>query len=371
MGLLPPIITGVGLVLVYLLIVTQTMTAQESAPGSSDGNSVGTQGSSNSYLPAVFRPVPAIVLNEIGRPTSTNHWSLSWSSGGNNVLHYEVQEAHDANFTVGVTSYNSGNNPSIPFNHPPSLDNVYYYRVRAVYSQGNGQWSNIRSVRGGWRDDFDDPTSGWAMRRTTYLEYIIGYYQEGNLIIIVDDRWDWTIWSPLVPAPEPPYAIEYVARIHDASNLVSHGAVYGGDWNGQPCPDYSSFDGIYKHHICFNEFYNNNFIWYGPLKMVFERVDFLYWCADVPKCDGDPPLKRALGYSYERPVLDKDPGDWHTWRIEVRQTGIKLFVDGFEFSSNNDNMFVNNPYFGLFASTNEYKPSILITDSYQVTYLDQ
>ena len=97
-------------------------------------------------------------------------------------------------------------------------------------------------VIGGYRDDFSDESSGWSpVRRTTYLEETIAYYgdgnEEGSLVIIVADRWDWLIASPLMPAPEPPYAIEFRARVHDASNLVSGGAVFGGDWNGQACPE--------------------------------------------------------------------------------------------------------------------------------------
>lgn len=355
------------LVIVYLFIIAQTMMAQENAPGGEI-----FQGNNLSYLPVVFKPMPVINLNPIGRPNSANQWGLIWSSGGADLLRYEVQEAHNSAFTAGLTSYNPGTATSIPFNHPPSLDNIYYYRVRAIYSHGSGPWSNVRSVQGGWRDDFNDFDSGWEMRRTTYLEYTIGYYQDGTFTIIVDDDRDWTIFSPLVPAPEPPYAIEYVARLESPANHVSHGAVYGGDWNGQPCPDYNSWDGIYRHHNCFNQFYNNNFNWdTARLRINFERVDFLYWCPETPDCEGEPLLRRSVGHSFAWTVLPDDDGAWHTWRIEVRPTGLKMFVDGIEFASDADTTFVNNPYFGLFAATNEFTRSTLITDYYQVTYLDQ
>jgi hypothetical protein len=364
------VMASIGLALVYILIVVQTMMAQGGGP--SDSTGLLTQGNGRSYMPVVLKPLAPLVLNPVGRPNSANQWNVSWNSGGAGVTQYELQEANDPDFTANVTNYSPGTATSYLVNtHAPSLNNIYYYRVRAIVGGLTGPWSNVQSVRGGWRDDFSDPNSGWAMRRTTYLELTNGYYKDNVYTIVVDDRWDWVIYSPLIPAPEPPYVIEYYARLHDASNLVSHGVAYGGDWNGQPCPDYSSFDGIYKHQICFNHFYNNNYIWYGPLKMVFERVDFLYWCDDVPKCDGDPPLKRALGYSYEDNVLAEDPGNWHLWRVEVRPDGIKLYVDGHLFSQNSDTMWVHEPYFGLFASTNEYKPSILITDWFQVLYLDE
>lgn len=361
---------SLGLAFVYIFIVAQTMMAQSGVP--SDSARLDAQGGGvRSFMPAVFKPLDPLVLHPIGRPNASNEWFVSWAGGGNSAT-YELQEANDPDFTTNVVTYNVGVETGLVVNtHAPSLNNIYYYRVREIIDGATGPWSNVQAVRGGWRDDFDDPNSGWAMRRTTFLEAINGYYKGGMYTIVVDDRWDWTIHSPMIPAPEPPYAIEYYAKLHEASNLVSHGAVYGGDWNGQPCPDYGSFDGIYKHDICFNHFYNNNYIWYGPVKMVFERVDFLYWCEDVPKCDGDPPLKRALGYSYESNVLPEDPGAWHLWRVEVREDGIKLYVDGRLFSQNSDTQWIHEPYFGLFASTNEYKPSILITDWFQVLYLNE
>ena len=94
---------------------------------------------------------------------------------------------------------------------------------------------------GGYRDDFNDPNSGWAMRRTTYLKKVIGVYYQGNYGILATDNYEWGIFSPLRPAPAVPYAIEYRSILENNKwTLASHGAVFGGDWTGEPCPDYSS-----------------------------------------------------------------------------------------------------------------------------------
>ena len=224
-------------------------------------------------------------------------------------------------------------------------------------------------IIGGYRDDFSDASSGWSpVRRTTYLEETVAYYgsgsEAGNLIIIVADRWDWLIASPLKPTPEAPYAIEFRTRVHDASNLVSGGAVFGGDWNGQPCPEIGN---VYQTTNCFNHFYNFNMIFYGPLKLLHEQVDSLFWC---PNCGGSP-IKR-LGPTIDvDPILSNGPSlEWHTYRIEVRASGVKFFVDNVQRATFSNTTYINEPYFGVFASTDEYKPSIWFFDYYQVTALD-
>lgn len=321
------------------------------------------------YMPVTFKapPKPTLVVT---RPNSANQWTATWSDGGPYITSYELQESHDPDFGT-LTNTNPGDvglATTQDFAHSISSNSVYYYRVRAIAGSLAGGWSDVVEVAGGYRDDFNDPSTGWGMRRTTYLEETNAYYGSGNeagqLVVVVGDRWDWIIASPLVPAPDVPYSIEYQAKVHDASNLVSGGMVFGGDWNFEACPEIGN---VYRTDNCFNHFYNFNYIFYGPIKLLHERVDRLEWCLN---CNGSP-LKR-LG-----PTQELDPAighngslNWHTYRVDVKADGAYLYIDGVFKRHFTDTTFINDPYFGVFASTDEYKPSIWLYEYYQVTPLD-
>jgi hypothetical protein len=314
------------------------------------------------YMPVIFNP---LVISAT-RPNSSNQWTITWENDSS-ATGYVIQESKEPDFSIVTNEVTVGDVGSYQFNNPLSFNNVYYYRVRPV--ELSNFWSNVAIVVGGYRDDFSDATSGWVpMRRTTYLEETNAYYgsgsEAGNLIIIVADRWDWLLASPLAPAPEVPYAIEFRMRVHDASNLVSGGMVFGGDWNGQACPEIGN---IYQTTNCFNHFYNYNFIHYGPLKLLHEQVDSLFYC---PTCGGSQ-IKRQGPNSIIDPIVDLGTAqDWHTYRVEVRSSGVTLFIDGSQKGTFSNTSYINEPYFGVFASTDEYKPSIWFYDYFQVTSLD-
>ncbi|WP_420644323.1 hypothetical protein [Candidatus Leptofilum sp.] len=327
-------------------------------------SATGVISSNITYLPIVFTTFKI----EVSLPNSSNQWTVSWDKVSG-ATGYIIQESQDPNFVMIADEITVGDVDSYQFDTPLSFNNVYYYRVRPVYPDYNGPWSDSVMVIGGYRDDFNNDTSGWVpTRRMTYLEETVVRYgsgsEAGNLIIIVADRWDWLIGSPLKPAPEPPYAIEFRARVHDASNLVSGGAVFGGDWNGDACPEIGN---VYQTDNCFNHFYNFNFIFYGPLKLLHEQVNSLVWC---PTCGGSP-IKRIGPTVDVDPILSNGPSlEWHTYRIEVRNSGVQFYLDGALKWTFSDTTYINEPYFGVFASTDEYKPSIWFYDYYQVTRLD-
>ncbi len=318
------------------------------------------------YLPIISTPLPKPTISAT-KPNSANNWTVSWDGGVTSATKYELQEAQDASFTTPATY--DVNGTSQAFTKVASFNNYYYYRVRTYANGLVSEWSDPIRVIGNYRDDFNDSSSNWTpVRRMTFLEQTNAYYgsgsEAGNLIIVVADRWDWMIASPLVEAPSLPYAIEYRARVHDASNLISGGLVFGGDWNGQPCPEVGN---VYRTTNCFNHFYNYNFIFYGPLKLLHEQVDSLVWC---PDCGGSP-IKRIGTTTELDPLIPNGPSlDWHTYRVEVREDGARFYLDGVFKQHFTDTTWINEPYFGVFASTDEYKPSIWFFDYFEVTNLD-
>ncbi len=317
-------------------------------------------------------PQPGQLTLTAGEPNGFNAWPVSWTADSN-ATSYELQEAHQADFSDGQIN-NVGTATSLTLTKTPSPENVYYYRVRSRIGDTVGPWSNVGRVVGGFRDDFEDPNSGWAMRRTTYIEEVHGRYQDGMYVLDVNDRWDWGISSPGKPAPRVPYVIDFWAMIDDGgANLWSFGAVFGGDWPAANCPMSTTADGWYKHGDCFNHFYNTNTIFYGPLKLLFERVDYLEWCL---QCGGSP-LKRLgdINPGSIKTYKLVDPTCWNHYRVEVREDIIMVYAAKLGFEpvlqyTYRDTRYVNNDYFGLFASTDEYTNGIWWFDNFQVMPLD-
>ena len=314
---------------------------------------------------------PGMVALTAGQPNGFNAWTVSWTVDPN-ATGYEVHEAQSADF-ADAQPIIVGQQTSVTRQKQPTPSNVFYYRVRSLVGQQTGPWSNVGTVVGGYFDDFSDPNSGWSLRRTTYIEEVFGYYDDGEYVMDVNDRWDWGLASPGKPAPRVPYVIDFYATIVDGANLWSFGGVFGGDWPAPNCPMAGGYDGWYKHQDCFNHFYNTNSIFYGPIKLLFERVDQLEWCVT---CGGSP-MKR---------IGDIDPGDiktyklvdptgWNHYRIEVRADVINVYAAKRGLTPELqyqyfDTRYVNSPYFGLFASTDEYTNALWRFDDFQVMPID-
>ena len=328
-----------------------------------------------SFIPLTtfgFAPQPGQSTLTAGTPTSSNAWTVSWTADPVATA-YELQEAHNADFSDAQT-IDVGAATSVTLSRGPAKKNVYYYRVRTLVGQQTGPWSNVERVVGGYFDDFEDPLSGWSLRRTTYIEEVHSRYEDGYLVLDVNDRWDWGISSPGTPAPRVPYVIDFHAMIDGGgANLGSFGAVFGGDGPAPNCPMSTTSDGWYLHQDCFNHFYNTNTIFYGPLKLLFERVDQLEWCL---ACGGSP-LKRLgdINPGSIKTYKLVDPTGWNHYRMEVREDIIKVYAAKLGFEPElqytyRDTRYVNNPYFGLFASTDEYTNGIWWFDNFLVAPID-
>lgn len=366
-------------VTIFVLAVCIVFAGVQALPAASAGPAVGVaqdaapldvteEMTATLYLPTIYRtpPVPSLTAT---RPNSNNHWTLNWAiENAVGITGYEIEESQVADFSSGVQTYQVGPiNSYLINNKVASPHNQYFYRVRAVVGDLKGPWSQPIEVIGAYRDDFGDNSTGWTARRMSFLEETRVYYgsgaESGYLIAIVADRWDWVVGSPLKKAPQVPYAIEFRMRIHDPANLLSGGAVFGGDWNGQACPHIGN---VYQTDHCFNQFYNFNLIYYGPIKLLHEKVDQLIWC---PSCGGSP-LKR-FGPTIDVGQLLPNPANgWNNYRIEVRADGARFYVNGNFVRHFTDTSYINRPYFGVFASTDEYKPSIFFYDWYEVKPLD-
>jgi uncharacterized repeat protein (TIGR01451 family) len=316
------------------------------------------------YLPVIAKPVPppdppvAPVLNSIGRPTSGNSWDLSWSiSNSTGVTGYVVEESNSSDFSSLTATYNT-TSTNLTVTKPFSTDHVYYFRVRAMIGIIAGNWSNVRSVITGYRDNFSTDTT-WAIRREDTDDSENFLLRENGLLIHRElGRWDYMITSPLEVAVAPPYRYDARIRFTGADNLHAYGLVFGGDWNGNNCPNpnYSS---------CFTKYYRLLVLWYGSpntLRFNFKRID-----------SHDPVNNAGRGPTlipFTDVNVNTPPDTWQNWSIEVNADGlIKIFVNGNLIGQVVDTELINRPYFGGFSATNEYAGLQVDFDWVQVTPL--
>jgi uncharacterized repeat protein (TIGR01451 family) len=314
------------------------------------------------YFPLLFKRWPAVpyapTMNSISNPDQEENYAVSWSYSYTDisVLTYTLQEATDENFS-DPTNYYPGNSTSYSFTDKDSGN--YYYRVRGHNQYGAGNWSNVSgtTVRSySYHYDFSSPTTvsnPWPVRRSSLYEGDVwgGTWteeQQGSLFAVMNDKFDFAISSPMEVAPAPPYSIQTRVAIHDPANLVAYGIIFGAN-DGSPCP-------AYRASGCFYHYYRLEVIWDSSLKAGFKRID--QHESDKGKGQGT----ELAGYRY----VGGDAGGWHIWRFEVKTDGIDVYYDGSLFSSTSDNTYVNDPYFGVYTSANEYKPSIGRFDYYYV-----
>lgn len=282
----------------------------------------------------------------VSRPDEFNEWTASWTGGGAGGSQYELQEDGDKDFD-SPTSYMVDAAQVYDFSHNPSPFNYYCYRVRSVAGAQTGPWSNVKCVVGGYFDQFADDSTGWAIRREdTDDTNNISYYHEGDdrkvYVLEINGRWDYALASPLQRAPEPPYVIEAKVRLNEPDNLNTYGFVFGGDWNGSECPndDFSS---------CFNKYYRLTLLYNGNpdhLRLSLKRID---------RHEGPNSGRGQTLIDYDDILVYSPAIGYKTWRIEVEADGtITIFVNGYQVKQTHDTRYINNPYFGIFAASDEY-----------------
>jgi hypothetical protein len=317
------------------------------------------------YFPIVMANWPPLpptpVLEDIDNPIWDRAYALQWyeplSISTAPVMSYTLQESSDSGF-ADVTHYHVLTT-SVPFSmaqKPWGTMGHFYYRVRAHTPWGEGPWSNAESaLLLSRRDDFDYPQTGWTARRTSApdLDMMESWYHAGRFYTGVEDRFDFGIFSPLQEAPEPPYKLTLQSRILHLANLTSFGMVFGGN-EGTFCHvervNAQASDG------CFSHYYRLNVIFGGYFKYQVKRVDYH---SERGKGEGD----RDWGYAY---FDTSDPTGWQTWEIRVYDNGFGIYGNGRYLQWIPDTRYINDPYYGIFSSTNEYNGARFLHEYFRV-----
>jgi len=310
------------------------------------------------YLPVAFKAVPVPHLNNVPEVNSNNQWTVSWTDINETGASYELQEYSDASF-ASPTTIDAGSSLTHLISHAASVNNYYCYRVRAKVNGVYSGWSNTDCTYGNYYDSMGNSSSGWFIRRQdTDDTNNSSYYQNGTYVIKIGGRWDYAIGSSMVPAPASSYRLETSVKLIDGvDNLQTYGIVFGGDWNGQPCPnsDYSS---------CFNHYYRLQVIWYGStnkMRIDLKRIDYHD--------------ENNVGRGHVKLIDFKDvhvgnPSGWNKWTIDVSSNGtIKVYVNGDYVGGGVDTKYINDRYFGGYAASNEYSGTAASFDWFSATAL--
>lgn len=351
------ILSGYGSAsLTYEAVLTDTLVSGAVVTNSVDINYDGTAisrmaqtniiTSTNLYLPIISKSIPPPSLS-VDRERGINAWTVGWSTSVSGVTGYELQESTSTDFTNATTRNFGSDETSFYKVGPATYVSYYCYRLRSYIDDSISGWSQTRCVSGDYYDEFSTTDSGWSIRRQD-TDDVANYtaYDDDNLILKIGGRWDYAIASPLVPAPEPPYHIQTQVYFGGGvDNLHSYGLIFGGNYNGGACPNaaYSS---------CFNAYYRLNVIWSGPdnsLKYELKRID-----------GHDPTDNGGVGVTLI-PFKTASVGDsqgYNTWAIDVYPNGrIEVYVEGKLVGAAKDSTYINQPYFGVFASSDEYAGS--------------
>lgn len=306
------------------------------------------------YFPMIFKrwpPVPyAPTLNAIANPDQQDDYTVSWAYGYSEppVNTYTLQEATNADFTEDVTQYEV-TGTSRAFTDKDA--GTYYYRVRGNNTYGPGPWSNVHSVRVAFRDDFDDPGTGWETRRTSApdIDSMEVEYDDGQLITTSDDNYDFGIFSPMVEAPDPPYQIRVRTKLDDGVYVPTYGIVFGAE-AGDFCP--VERDNAQDDDGCFYHYYRINIpvnAFGGHIDYEVKRIDRH---VDRGKAEGKD---LSDGYQSIDGVASWD--GWNNWKIEVYEDRFRVYVNGKHLGTYHDDKYIDDPLFGLLTDNYEFSPA--------------
>lgn len=200
-------------------------------------------------------------------------------------------------------------------------------------------------------DNFDNSGTGWSMRRQstgpTSPANSVSYVTGGRLELNVSKASHYVIAAPMAAAASSnKYRIETQAQLISPVDQSGYGIVFGGNWNGQTCPN-----GNYTS--CFTSYYllevkwlaNNN----NPLLVARLR--------EITGHDGNNHPTGTIVFNWTEARLVNgvtiNPNGVNEWDIQVESDGtMRIYVANQLFKTvTGENTYFGQKYFGLFASS--------------------
>lgn len=198
-------------------------------------------------------------------------------------------------------------------------------------------------------DNFTDNIDGWAARRA-HDNAVYGYSHRGDsdggrqgvLEITMPTTYSYVIVSPLVEAKEPPYNIEFYAKLKEPEDRHMYGLVFGADWNGGDCNAPSStncFTSYYELRVQYRDFDDKRF-----QEVKLKRIE-------SHDANGEPDGPTLLDWKKGGNV---GTDDWVEIDVYVTADGkIRISWNGKYIAEVQDSTLIDQPYFGLMLLTRE------------------
>jgi len=202
---------------------------------------------------------------------------------------------------------------------------------------------------GRFEDNFGSDISGWEARRTNNgASFSLSHRddadggRQGALELLLGTTNSYVLVSPLVPAKQPPYNIEVVAKLKDTKDQQMYGVVFGGDWNGGPCNAPGSGN-------CFTHYYELRVQYRDSGGKQFQELKLVR--VDGHDANGNP-VSTILQDWIKGGNVGSD--DWVEIDIYVQANGVMtLYWNGKYIAEKQDATLVNQPYFGLLLLSRE------------------
>jgi uncharacterized repeat protein (TIGR01451 family) len=325
------------------------------------------------YLPLMMKqwpPYPHAPTLSVGEPNSDGDYTVSWSYGYTDIpitCGYELQEDTDPSFSDPTLYFTSLEERTFT----GKTDDTYYYRVRGCHAWSGqslwGPWSAVKSVEVSFSLIYEfthaGDTQGWAIRRSDEGEseqLPPPVFKDGKLYHLIQGKADFSIISPLEPAPQPPYVIEASVDIvnreviddgyddveYVAKQGMTYGIIFGANGDGTCPTKKGSVQGCLYHYYRLLVAYDAG---QASLKWQFKRIEH-----HDEKAEGRGETLRD--WSYLEGHFDDALG-WNTWRIEVSDVGdphnIKVYLNGNFVGGVEDYTYVDDLYFGVFQASPE------------------
>lgn len=198
-------------------------------------------------------------------------------------------------------------------------------------------------------DNFTDNINGWEARRARNgASYSVNHRgdtdggRQGFLEMTVGSADGFVVVSPLVEAKDPPYNIEFYAKLKEPKDRQMYGLVFGADWNGGACAAPSSPN-------CFTRYYELRVQYRDLAGKTFQEIKLKR--IDGHDSNGEPEGPTLIDWKKGGNV---NPDDWVEIDANVTADGkIRISWNGKFIAETQDATLISQPYFGLMLITKE------------------
>jgi hypothetical protein len=214
-----------------------------------------------------------------------------------------------------------------------------------------------------YETEFEGSIDPWkAVRWQKSATYALGHNSgcdsgECNFLDLVVDKSDtYAITSPLILGPNPPYVIEFRARLRDRQDKHQYGVVFGGDWHSGACPGDNT-------NTCFNHYYEFRVRY----RDVGGDTYLEYQLRRIDGHDGNNVEQGAVLVEWTR-AEGLNGGDWVKWSVRYNARGRFTFkANNKELAGSADDSKYDDPlHFGLFARAGDNGDARARFDSFSI-----